>query len=119
MDGVRRLEQVLTTKKRENLEILRRDLPDDDHLTAPIHGFYIGSRLAFRPWFFKIDDTDDAKTLYATRAANAFMEGLPEFRDSVAFSPIYQQAPAVIAQVRVGIRPARSLLLQEVLLGRP
>jgi len=77
MDGVRRLEQVLTAKKRENLEILRRDLPDDDHLTAPIHGFYIGLRLAFRPWFFKIDDTDDAKTLYATRVANAFMEAYP------------------------------------------
>lgn len=55
----------MATEQLINLEIVRRDLPDDDHLTAPIHGFYLGLRLAFHPWFFRIDDTDDPKTLFS------------------------------------------------------
>jgi predicted alpha/beta superfamily hydrolase len=65
MDGVRRLEQVLTARHLDNLDLVPRNLPDDDHLTSPIHGFYTGLRLAFRPWFFRVDETDDPKTLYS------------------------------------------------------
>jgi predicted alpha/beta superfamily hydrolase len=65
MDGVRRLEQVLTARHLDNLDLVPRKLPDDDHLTSPIHGFYTGLRLAFRTWFFRIDETDNPKALYS------------------------------------------------------
>lgn len=71
MDGVRRMERVLMARNVDHLELVRRSLPDDDHLTSPIHGFYIGLRLAFRPWFFRVDDTDDPRALYS-RARNHY-----------------------------------------------
>ena len=39
--------------------------PDDDHFTTPIAGYEAALRKIFKPWFFRVSDTDDTTVLLA------------------------------------------------------
>lgn len=60
---VARLAAALSKARERGLALHVVSFPEDDHVTVPIPAFYAGVRHFFRPWFFRILDSDDPATL--------------------------------------------------------
>jgi uncharacterized protein len=54
--GVERIRALLNGR---GIDVAALSFPDDDHITAPMVGYYTGLRRVFAPWFFRILDGDD------------------------------------------------------------
>ena len=54
--GIERLRVLLSGR---GVDVSALVFPDDDHITAPMAGYYAGLRRVFQPWFFRILDGDD------------------------------------------------------------
>ncbi|HEX6095532.1 MAG TPA: alpha/beta hydrolase-fold protein [Thermoanaerobaculia bacterium] len=59
------VERVRASLRARGVEVSVLVFPDDDHITVPMPAYYAGLRRVFKPWFFRILDSDDPEVLSA------------------------------------------------------
>ena len=65
------LKALLAQKSPKGLTVHSYHFEEDDHVSVPLHAYYVALRKLFLPWHFAIGPADDVKTLWPRAAAHA------------------------------------------------